>query len=191
MATPILNRVKKAPCERANNTCSQGSVHKCSMCQKLTCKALRHNQAQVSQFDVSDPVKALTKQVQSLASRLTSIDSAQSKTEKASASPDATHSSTSTSVPAFGLPAVSYISTQIQNILWCKMVSGDIPISPPIDSCCFVSLGTYYECNPIPVSIASPQVSTRGGVVFHPEFCFWPVTFLFLTQFSPKFGNLS
>ena len=146
------------------------------VCDKLACKALRHNQAQVNQVDVSDPVKALTEQVQSLASGLNSIDSAQLKTEKASTSPDVTHSSTSTSVPAFGRPAVSDISTQIQNclnlseknILWCKVESGDIPIYLLIDSCCSVSFSTCYECNPIPVSVVSPQVHpiSTGREVF-------------------------
>ena len=178
-----FNRSKKAPCERANNTCSQGRVHKCSVCHKLACKALRHSQVQVNQVGVSDPVKALTEQVQSLASRLNSIDSAQSKTEKASTSPDATQNSTSTSVPVFGLPAVSDVSSQLQNclnlsqknILWCKVESGGIPIPLPIDSCCPVSQAhamnvsknypnLNYEAlaNPIPVSVASPQVKLQA-----------------------------
>ena len=175
-----FNRFKKAPCERANNTCSRDRVHKCSVCHKLACKALRHSQVQVNQVGVSDPVKALTEQVQSLASRLNSIDSAQSKTEKASTSPDATQSSTSTSVPVFGLPAVSDVSSQLQNclnlsqknILWCKVESDGIPIPLPIDSCCSVSLVSQahamnvskncpnlnYEAlaNPIPMPVASP-----------------------------------
>ena len=124
-----FNRFKKAPCERANNNCSQGRVHKCSVCHKLACKALRHIQVQVNLVGVSDPLKTLAEQVQSLASRLNSIDSAQSKTEKASTRPNATQSSTSTSVPVFGLPAVSDISSQLQNclnlsqknILWCRV----------------------------------------------------------------------
>ena len=185
-----FNRFKKAPCERANNTCSQGRVHKCSVCHKLACKPLRHSQVQVNQVGVSDPVKALTEQVQSLASRLNSIDSAQSETEKASTSPDATQSSTSTSVPVFGLPAVSDVSSQLQNclnlsqknILWCKVESGGIPIPLPIDSCCSVSLVSQahamnvskncpnlnYEAlaNPIPVSVASPQVMLQAvGII--------------------------
>ena len=36
----------------------------------LACKALRHNQVQVNQVGVLDPVKALTEQVQSLTLRL-------------------------------------------------------------------------------------------------------------------------
>ena len=181
-----FNRFKKAPCERANNTCSQGRVHKCSVCHKLACKASRHSQVQVNQVGVSDPVKVLTEQVQSLASRLNSIDSVQSKTEKASTSSDATQSSTSssTSVPVFGLPAVSDVSSQLQNclnlsqknILWCRVESGGIPIPLPIDSCCSVSLvlqahamnvskncpNLNFEAlaNPIPVSVASPQVNS-------------------------------
>ena len=87
------------------------------MCHKLACKALRHNQIQVNQVGVSDRVKVLTEQVQSLASRLNSIDSAQSKTEKVSTSPDAAQSSTSIFVPVFGLPAISDISSQLQNCL--------------------------------------------------------------------------
>ena len=173
-----IKRFKKAPCERANNTCSQGSVHKCSVCHKLASKALRHNQVQVNQVDVSDPVKALTEQK--------SIDFAQSKTEKVSTSPDATQSSTSTSVPIFGLPAVSDISSQLQNclsasernILWCKVESGGIVIPLPTDSWCSVSLVSQahamnvskncpnlnYEVlvNPIPVSVASPQVKLQA-----------------------------
>ena len=93
---------------------------------------------------VSDPVKALTEQVQPLASRLNSVDSAQSKTEKASTGPDATQSSTSTSVPVSGLLAVSDISLQLQNcsnlseknIPWCKVQSGGIFQM----TCCYVSL---------------------------------------------------
>ena len=97
--------------------------------------SLRHNQVQINQVDVSGPVEALTERVQSLASRLNSIDSGQSKTEKASTSPDATQSSTSTSV------AVSDISSHLQNclnlseknILWCKVESRGILIPPLID----------------------------------------------------------
>ena len=143
-----FNRLRKEPRERANNTCSQGKVHKCSVCHKLACKGLRHNQVQINQVDFSAPVKALTEQVQSLTSRFNSIDSVQSKTEMASTSPDATQSLTSNSVPVFGLPAVSDISSQLQNcltlseknILLCKVMSGRIPTSLPIDSCCSVSL---------------------------------------------------
>ena len=116
----------------------------CVAC-KLACKALRYTQVQVNQVDVSDPVKILKGQVQSLASRLNAIDSAQSKAEKASTSPDAIQISTITSVPVFG---VSVISSQLQNclnlseknILWCKIESDGIPIPIPIDSCCSVSL---------------------------------------------------
>ena len=140
----------------------------------------------LNQVGVSDPVKALKEQVQSLASRLNSIDSVQSKNEKVSASPDATQSSASTSLPIFGLPAVSDISSQLQNclnlheknILWCEVESGGVPIPLPIDSCCSVSLVSQshamnvskncpnlnYEvlANLIPVSVASPQVKLQA-----------------------------
>ena len=33
-----FNRFKKAPCERANNNCSQSRVHKYSVCHKLAAK---------------------------------------------------------------------------------------------------------------------------------------------------------
>ena len=67
---------------------------------------------------------------------------------KASTSPDATLSSTGTSVPVFGFPAVSDISSLLQNclhlseknILWCEVEPDGIPIPLLIDSCCSVSL---------------------------------------------------
>ena len=126
-----FNRFKKAPCEREPTTLVLRAEFTNVQCATgwLAKHFRRHNQVQVNQVGVSDPVKALTEQVQSLASRLNSIDSAQSKTEKASTSPDATQSSTGTSVPVFGLSAVSDISSQLQNCLnlseknipWCKV----------------------------------------------------------------------
>ena len=61
----------------------------------------------------------------------------------------------STSVPDFGLPEVSDISSQLQNclnlseknILWRKLEPGAIPVPLPVMSFCFTCFkGTCYEC---------------------------------------------
>ena len=113
------NRYLHSNCERANNKCSRGHLHKCSTCHKWGCKTIRHDSQQANAATPTKPP------------------------DTPSTNPDPS-GTVLFGLPAFTDPTALPVNTQTQlanrNILWTSVTSADQSIPLPLDSCCSVSL---------------------------------------------------
>ena len=114
-------------------------LHKCSVCSDAKCASYKHRQeAQLnsvsSSIDTSDVQNQITSTInagsEKLVGHLSGLKSNVSNSEK---------------LPLFGIPLVVTNKVDLPNlssrhIMSCKVKSGGIDISLPLDSCCSVSL---------------------------------------------------
>ena len=119
--------------------CKFNKLHKCSVCSDAKCASYKHRQeAQLnsvsSSIDTSDVQNQITSTInagfEKLVSHLSGLKSNVSDSEN---------------LPLFGMPSVVTNKVDLPNlsnrhIMWCKVKSGGIDISLPLDSCCSVSL---------------------------------------------------
>ena len=180
----VYNKYHNASCEQSGNPniCKKGFLHKCSVCNKFNCKAVRHSdppsQRSVSRpspavnVNVAEPpnvssshnvsdslLKSLNDSISSFNSRLDSIEHRLPAPNPPTSSTDISHDQ------IFGMPAVTAIPSSLEisklglakkNILWTKVSSVGISLPLPLDSCCSVSLVSQAHADA--VQNASPHL---------------------------------
>ena len=165
-----FNKFSRSYCQRANNRCSKGLLHKCSVCEKYRFKAIRHlltktnfdstrrrirhpsvSQAQVNSCSVEpfekqdhNVLQAISDKLDSLSVRMEHVEAVlpQSPTPR---TPDQQQDH------LFGLPAISSLPSALgssvsladlagKHILWTKVSSAGVSLPLPLDTGCSISL---------------------------------------------------
>ena len=144
------NRYSKSKCLIQSGglfKCKFDKLHKCSFCTRFGCALYQHNSdAQFNLLSTPD-TSEINHQITSTINE--GFDKLSTKlTGLTSTAPDSTSSISGVeneNLPMFGMPSVISNTVDLpnlsnQHIMWCKVKSGRIDISLPLDSCCSVSL---------------------------------------------------
>ena len=149
----LYNRYSKPKCliqSAGILKCKFNNLHKCSICSRSSCASYKHNSNSNRQINLltSHDSSAIEQQITSsinqgfdkLADKLAGLTS--STTDSTLKSCD---SSENDKLPMFGMPSVvtnkvDFPNLSQRHIMWCKVKSGGIDLSLPLDSCCSVSL---------------------------------------------------
>ena len=172
-------------------TCKFNQVHHCSVCDKSSCASFKHEnhpQAQLNSLSTSysesqvEIKSKITKGFDKLTNKIDEISNVRPPTSGINimSRDSVTYYD---NVPMFGMASLFTHKADLPNlankhIMWCKVQSGGIDLSLPLDSCCSVSLCSLEHAkhmqakysdykwvklpSPIPIHIANEGVGLPG-----------------------------
>ena len=178
-------------CSSNQKICNFDRVYRCSVCDKSRCASFKHRnrpQAQLNSLSTSHSqsqvqiTSKITEGFDKLANKIDQISNFRPPTSSVNTM-SCDSGTQSDNVPMFGMPSLVTHKVDLPNlankhIMSCKVQSGGINLSLPLDSCCSVSLCSLDHAkhmqakypnykwvklpSPIPIHVANEDAGLQG-----------------------------